>query len=327
MTESENVSERPRDEHSLEKSSTAESETETEQDCCPDCGGSLVYNESQAELHCDRCGIIVDADGIDRGPEWRAFDSTERDRKSRVGAPATEMLHDRGMSTKIGWENKDSYGNRLSQRKRQQLNRLRTWDERFRATDSKDRNLKQALGEIDRMASALGLPENVRETAGVTYRRALEEELLPGRSIEGMATAALYAATRMGGVTRSIDEVSAVSRVETLEVKRSYRYLSRELELEIEPTNPKQFIGRLASKLDCTDETEHLARELLDDAIDQAVHSGKHPMGMAASALYGAGKLANDGMTQDDVSAVANVSKVTIRNRYREIMEAAAPTR
>jgi len=65
------------------------------------------------------------------------------------------------------------------------MQRLRTWNERFRTRDSKERNLKQALGEIDRMASALGLPENVRETASVIYRRALDDDLLPGRSIEG----------------------------------------------------------------------------------------------------------------------------------------------
>ncbi len=74
----------------------------------------------------------------------------------------------------------------------------------------KERNLKQALGEIDRMASALGLPDNVREMAAVIYRRALNEDLLPGRSIEGVATPALYAAARQAGVPRSLDEITEV---------------------------------------------------------------------------------------------------------------------
>jgi len=293
---------------------------------CPDCGGALVSNESLGEVHCGDCGVVIEEGRVDRGPEWRAYDSTERDRKARVGSPANELLHDRGMSTKIGWGNEDAYGNTLSARKRQKLSRLRTWDERFRATNSKDRNLKQALGEIDRMASALGLPENVRETASVIYRRALDAGLLPGRSIEGMATAALYAGARIDGVARSIDEVGAVSRVGTLEIKRTYRYLARELGLEIQPTNPREFVGRFASELGCTDETERLARELIESAVEQGIHSGKHPVGIAASAIYGAGKLTNDEMTQDEVSSVANVSKVTIRNRYREVMEASADT-
>jgi transcription initiation factor TFIIB len=172
------------------------------------------------------------------------------------------------------------------------------------------------------MASALGLPEPVRETASTIYRRALDDGLLPGRSIEGMATAALYAAARVENVARSIDEVAAVSRVDALEVKRAYWYTSRELGLEIPPTNPAEYLGRLASNLDCSDATERRARELVRTATAQGVHSGKHPVGIAASALYAGGQLTGEDITQSEVSAVAEVSEVTIRNRYREILQA-----
>jgi len=293
---------------------------------CPDCGGQLTTDSNQRERHCQECGYIVERDAIDRGPEWRAYTSEEQQQKSRVGAPRTQLLHDRGMSTKIGWQNQDAKGNQLSKRKRRQMSRLRTWDERYRTTDSKGRNLRQALGEIDRMASALGLPENVRETASMIYRRALESGLLPGRSIEGMATAALYASSRMSGVARSIDEMVVVSRIEEMELKRTYRYLARELGLDIAPTNPAEYLSRFASELECTDETERLARDLVDAAVEEGVHSGRHPVGIAASALYGAGQLSGEQLTQEEVSTVAKVSKVTIRHRYREVMEAAKET-
>ncbi len=290
---------------------------------CPDCGGQLTMDTAQRERHCQECGYIVERDAIDRGPEWRAYTSAEQQQKSRVGAPRTQLLHDRGMSTKIGWQNQDANGNQLSKRKRRQMSRLRTWDERYRTTDSKGRNLRQALGEIDRMASALGLPENVRETASMIYRQALDQGLLPGRSIEGMATAALYAASRMSGVARSIDEMVVVSRIGEMELKRTYRYLTKELGIDIAPTNPAEYLSRFASELDCTDETERLARELVDAAVKEGVHSGRHPVGIAASALYGAGQLSGEKLTQEEVSTVAKVSKVTIRHRYREVMEAA----
>ncbi|MEF8815098.1 MAG: TFIIB-type zinc ribbon-containing protein [Halovenus sp.] len=290
---------------------------------CPDCGGQVVYDESQAERHCDSCGRVLESGQIDPGPEWRAFDTTEREQKSRVGAPTTKTIHDQGLSTNIDWRDQDAYGNALSGRQREKMQRLRTWNERFRTRDSRDRNLKQALGEIDRMASALGLPENVRETASVIYRRALDADLLPGRSIEGIATASLYAAARTEGVTRSLDEVAAVSRIDDMRLKRGYRYLSRELELGIAPTNPKEFVPRFASKLECRDETERLTRRLIDVAIDEGVHSGKHPVGIAASALYAAGQLTGEKLTQKEISETANISEVTIRNRYREIVAAA----
>ena len=293
------------------------------QERCPECTGRLVSDTEHAETVCADCGLVVEEGEMDRGPEWRAFDSAERDQKSRVGAPTTKMMHDHGLSTNIGWQDKDAYGKALSSRQRQKMQRLRTWNERFRTRDSKERNLKQALGEIDRMASALGLPENVRETASVIYRRALEEDLLPGRSIEGVASASLYAAARQAGTPRSLDELAQVSRVDRMELTRTYRYVVRQLDLEVRPADPEQYVPRFVSGLDLGDETERTARHLLDAARDAGVHSGKSPVGLAAAAVYAGALLTNEKVTQKEVSDVANISEVTIRNRYKELLDAA----
>ncbi|ODR79313.1 transcription initiation factor IIB 2 [Haladaptatus sp. W1] len=299
-----------------------ESEDEREEGVCPECGGNVISDEGRGETVCAECGLVVEEDSVDRGPEWRAFDSKEKDQKSRVGAPTTKMMHDKGLSTNIGWQDKDAYGNTLGSRQREKMQRLRTWNERFRTRDSKERNLKQALGEIDRMASALGLPKNVRETASVIYRRALDEDLLPGRSIEGVATSAVYAAARQTGVPRSLDEVAAVSRIDEMEFKRTYRYIVRELGLEIQPADPLSYVSRFASDLDISDESERRAKDLLKTAKEQGVHSGKSPVGLAAAAVYAGALLSNEKVTQSEVSDVANVSEVTIRNRYQELLEA-----
>ena len=299
-----------------------EAEAPEDELVCPECGGRLVSDTEHGETVCTDCGLVVEADEIDRGPEWRAFDSAERDQKSRVGAPTTNMMHDKGLSTNIGWQDKDAYGNSLSSRQRQKMQRLRTWNERFRTRDSKERNLKQALGEIDRMASALGLPDSVRETASVIYRRALDEDLLPGRSIEGVSTSALYAAARQAGTPRSLDEIATVSRVEKSEVARTYRYVVRELGLEIQPADPASYVPRFASDLDLSEEAERRARQLLDTAKAEGVHSGKSPVGLAAAAVYAAALLTNEKVTQGAVSEVADISEVTIRNRYKELLEA-----
>ncbi|RBI61624.1 transcription initiation factor IIB 2 [halophilic archaeon] len=297
-------------------------EQEPEGQQCPECGGNLITDEGHGETVCAECGLVVEEDNVDRGPEWRAFDSKEKNEKSRVGAPTTNTMHDKGLSTNIDWRDKDAYGNSLGSRQREKMQRLRKWNERFRTRDSKERNLKQALGEIDRMASALGLPENVRETASVIYRRALDEDLLPGRSIEGVSTACVYAAARQAGVPRSLDEIADVSRVEKSEVARTYRYVVRELSLEVKPADPESYVPRFASGLDLSDESEHRARSLLKTAKEQGVHSGKSPVGLAAAAVYAAALLTNEKTTQAEVSDVADISEVTIRNRYHELLEA-----
>ena len=289
-------------------------------DTCPECSGHLERDAEHGETVCGECGLVVDEESIDRGPEWRAFNSTERDEKSRVGAPTTNMLHDNGLSTTIGWQNKDANGRTLSNRQRRKMQRLRTWDERFRTRNHKERNLKQALGEIDRMGSALGLPKDVRETASVIYRRALSEDLLPGRTIEGVGTAALYAAGRQANHPRSLDEVAAVSRVDRMEFKRTYRYIVRELSLPVKPADPKQYVARIVDAADANDETDRRARQLLRTASGTGVFNGKSPVGLAAAAIYAAGQLTGEKLTQGTVSAAADVSEVTIRNRYQELL-------
>ncbi|TKX84405.1 transcription initiation factor IIB [Halorubrum sp. SS5] len=305
------------------ESTSVDERTESERiTTCPECDGRLATDTEHGETVCSDCGLVVEEDSVDRGPEWRAFNSGERDSKSRVGAPTTNMMHDKGLSTNIGWQDKDAYGKSLSSRQREKMQRLRTWNERFRTRDSKERNLKQALGEIDRMSSALGLPDNVRETASVIYRRALGENLLPGRSIEGVATASLYAAARQVGNPRSLDEFTAVSRVEKMELTRTYRYVIRELGLRVQPADPTSYVPRFVSRLDLSEETERRARELLDDAANAGITSGKSPVGLAAAAVYAAALLSNEKVTQSQVSDVADVSEVTIRNRYKELLDA-----
>ncbi|ERJ06126.1 Transcription initiation factor IIB 7 protein, partial [Halorhabdus tiamatea SARL4B] len=73
----------------LDQSTTVnedETETEAEDVNCPECGGNLISDTERGETVCTECGLVVEEDEIDPGPEWRAFDAKEKDQKSRVGA-------------------------------------------------------------------------------------------------------------------------------------------------------------------------------------------------------------------------------------------------
>ncbi|WP_227380671.1 transcription initiation factor IIB [Haladaptatus halobius] len=284
---------------------------------CPECKlDTLITSADGSETLCERCGLIVEEETVDHGPEWRAFNHQERQQKSRVGAPTTQTIHDKGLTTTIDWKDKDASGRSLSSKKRSQMHRLRKWQGRIRTKDASERNLQFALSEIDRMSSALGIPRSVREVACVIYRRALDEDMIRGRSIEGIATSCLYAACRSENIPRSLGEVSDVSRVERKEIGRSYIYLGRELGLEIQPVDPKQYVPRFCSELGSSDAVEAKTNEILDISIAKGLLSGKSPTGYAAAAIYAASLLCNEQQTQDEIAAVAQVTEVTIRNRY-----------
>jgi transcription initiation factor TFIIB len=290
---------------------------------CPDCeSASSIKRTDQSELVCKDCGLVLEEDDIDYGPEWRAFDHSERQSKSRVGAPTTQRMHDQGLTTRIGYQNKDASGRSLSSEKRFQMNRLRKWQKRIRTQNAGESNLQFALSEIDRMASALGVPRSVREVASVIYRRAFSEDLIRGRSIEGAATGALYAACRKEGIPRSLEEVTQVARVGRRRIGRTYRHIARELDLEMKPVSPQKYVPRFCSELDLSEETQAKATEVIRVSTEQGLLSGKSPTGYAAAAIYAASFLCNEKKTQREIAAVAQVTEVTIRNRYQEQIEA-----
>ena len=290
---------------------------------CPNCEeeNSFIEDESRGESVCEECGYVAEESLIDRGPEWRAFNSEERDQKSRVGAPTTKTMHDKGLTTTIDWKDKDAYGKTISSEKRAVMQRLRQWQKRIRTADSEERNLQFALSEIDRMSSALGLPDRLREVSAVIYRRALDEDLIRGRSIEGVASASIYAACRQEGIPRSLEEISSAARVDKKEIGRTYRYVQKEIGLKLEPVDPKEYVPRFCSKLDLDDEVERKAEEIIEETARDGLLSGKSPTGFAAAAIYAASILCNDKKTQKDISEVADVTEVTIRNRYQEQMD------
>ena len=315
---------RPSRQREREHERTSETEPdETERQKCPECDSeTLITSGENNEIVCEDCGLIVEENNVDRGPEWRAFNHGERQSKSRVGAPTTQTMHDKGLTTQIDWKDKDAYGRSLSSKKQSQMQRLRKWQERVRTKDAGERNLQFALSEIDRMASALGVPRSVREVASVIYRRALKDDLIRGRSIEGVARSCLYAACRQEGIPRSLDEVAEVSRIEKKEIGRTYRYVSKELGLEMEPVDPKEYVPRFTSELDVSEEVKMQTNEIIDETAEQGLLSGKSPTGFAAAAIYAASLLCNEKQTQKEVADVAQVTEVTIRNRYQEQIEA-----
>ena len=289
---------------------------------CPECGSNhLSKDYSRAELVCHECGLVIDEDLIDHGPEWRAFDNEQREKRARTGAPMTYTIHDKGLSTMISWQNRDAYGKSIPTRNRAQLFRLRKWQTRTRISNATERNLAVALSSLDRLASGLSLPRTVRETAAMIYRKAALKNLIRGRSVEGVSAAALYAACRQCHVPRTLDEISNIAHMSRKEIGRNYRYVSRELGLKLMPTTPQDYISRFCSELKLSADVQAKTMDILKEAAKKELTSGRGPTGIAAASLYIASVLCGERRTQREVSEVTGVTEVTIRNRYKELSE------
>ena len=289
---------------------------------CPECGSNrLMRDYDCAEIVCMECGFVVAAKLADQGPEWRAFDDEQRAKRARAGAPLTFTIHDKGLSTMIDWHDRDVYGKRLAPGQKAQIYRLRKWQRRIRVSDATERNLAFALSEISKISNNLNLPKNILETASVIYRKAVKERLIRGRSIQGVTAAAIYVACRQCGVARTLDEIAQASTVNKKEVGRSYRFLIKELNYFIPPLKPSQYVTKFSNQLTMQGKVEEIAHKILGTAKELKLTSGRGPTGIAAAASYIASVLTGERKTQREIAEIAQVTEVTIRNRYKELVE------
>jgi transcription initiation factor TFIIB len=133
---------------------------------CPECGNQdLIQDFEAGELVCERCGYVITNKLLDHGPEWRAFNREELERRARVGSPLTWTIHDKGLSTIIDWHDRDIHGRKLKPMQKARVYRLRKWHRRSKVSGSTDRNLSYALSEMTKISYRLNLPRNVLETA------------------------------------------------------------------------------------------------------------------------------------------------------------------
>ncbi len=283
---------------------------------CPECGSkNLIYDEQKGELVCKDCGLIIEDKMIDMGQEWRQFEQGTK--KGRGGAPLSMQKFDQGLTTNIG-EVSDIY--QLGSEKRiRKFFRLKKWQERV--STSIERNLRLAMAELRRVASFLNLPNFVKEESSRIYNLVLQRGLVRGRSMESVVSACIYAACRSYSIPRTLDEISAASDVERKEIGRTYRFITRKLSLKITPSNPKNYISRFASILHLSPKTQNDALKILKKAESSELTSGRGPAGIAAAALYVAALLNDEKKTQREVADVAGITEVTIRNRYKELLE------
>lgn len=286
---------------------------------CPECGSTSFQEDiTKGEVICNKCGMVLEESMIDLTQDWRAFDEQQRSSRARTGAPLTATKHDKGVTTEIGKGIGELF--KLSSKKRAQYYRLRKWQKRL--VESKDRNLSFALSELQRLVSYLGLSQKVHEEVAKLYEKAVDKGLVRGRSMESIIAALIYTVCRETKSPRSLDEIVEASGVERREIGRTYRYVCRELGIRILPSKPEDFIPRFTTMLGLDDKIQMRAIETLREASKFDITSGKGPRGVAAAALYIAAVLQGEKRTQREVADIVGVTEVTIRNRYKEIVEA-----
>jgi transcription initiation factor TFIIB len=287
----------------------------SEGDGCPECGERRFQKDtSTGEIYCRECGTLIDSNKIDTSKEYRVFDSEDKT-KERVGSSITYTKADKGMKTKIG---ENSEIGKVSGKKRGQYYRLRKWDRR---SDSDTDAVKKGLTILNRLSFELNLPESVKEEAGRLYEKCTDLDLIKGKEREAAVAALIYLVARNQELPRTQKEIAGAAEVKTRKMNSAYRNLARELDLDIRPAKPENFVNRYGSELELQGQSEARARRIVKEARDQGLTSGKNPVSVAAAGFYIGALLEGEEITQKRIADVTGVTSTTVRKTYRDLAE------
>src|SRR3989338_3765994 len=177
------------------------------------------------------------------------------------------------------------------------------------------------MAELRRVSAYLNLPSVVGDEAARIYNYVLQRGYVRGRSMESVIAACIYAACRSYNIPRTLDEIAHASDIEIKEIGRTYRFIIRRMTIKVTPSSPNDYISRFSSILHLSPKTQNHALRILKKANEEELTSGRGPAGIAAAALYIAALLNDEKKTQREVADVAGITEVTIRNRYKELID------
>ncbi|MGA9149347.1 MAG: TFIIB-type zinc ribbon-containing protein [Candidatus Nitrosopolaris sp.] len=286
---------------------------------CSACNSDRVITDHESgEVICSKCGLVISDIQESRAVGSACFTTDEiYDKSSNAGLPNSLARHDMGLSTIIGIPNRDANGHILEEAMRSRMQRLRTWDIRIKTSNVG--NLSDAFTQLHTSKDKLGLPDAIVEKTAYIYRKAQQRGLVRGRTISATLAAATYIACREIGIPKTLKEIAEANNIKRKALAKSYRLLINKLDIKIPIIDPIRFIIKVANKASLNEKTKRKAIDVMYYLNKKEISAGKEPMGFAATVLYIACLITGEKRTQTNIVQAAGVTKVTLRNRYRDI--------
>ena len=294
---------------------------------CPECQSSLVDDVQNGEIICSGCGVVVADQMVDHGPETISSNLEDRMKLARATGQTTYSQHDLGITTEISISTKDFSGKTINREVANQMNNLRKWQQRVRISSPRERRLANVLSKMGETCDGLNLSKNVLETASMIYRNLDGHVDVKGKSVASITVATIYMACKQCDVVRSLEEIcKGICAPKDVKSKtklaaRYYRTMVMEMgQLSAPVVTMGKYISKIANMTQTEVRVERLALEIAEKTKDSNIADGKAPNGIAAAYLYVASVLLGQNVLQRDVSSIAGVTEVTIRNRCKEIL-------
>ncbi|TVP40622.1 transcription initiation factor IIB [Candidatus Nitrosocosmicus arcticus] len=279
---------------------------------------SVIFDNASFEYVCSACGCVSSQDpNTDSMASFR--NNSGYNDRTRTGMPESLAIHNKGLSTLIGIGDTDARGKALDSSQKNNIQRLRTWNNRAQLNDSVSRNLEKALKLLNNFGDKLYLSQAVIEGAAYIYRKAAIKKLAKGRSTLGLVGAALYAACRETATPKTITDIATACNITTKDIMSHYKLILKELSLQMPVLRGPDYVTLICNRLQLSEKTKREALRIFSLVQQNRISIGKNPRALAGSIIYLASQNCNEFLRQVEICQVAEISTVSLRKRCKEI--------
>ena len=279
---------------------------------------SVIFDNVSFEYVCSSCGCVSSQDPNSDSMASFRNNSGYNDR-TRTGMPESLAIHNKGLSTLIGIGDTDARGKALDSSQKNNIQRLRTWNNRAQLNDSVSRNLEKALKLLNNFGDKLYLSQAVIEGAAYIYRKAAIKKLAKGQSTLGLVGAALYAACRETATPKTITDIATACNITTKDIMSHYKLILKELSLQMPVLHGPDYVTLICNRLQLSEKTKREALRIFSLVQQNRISIGKNPRALAGSIIYLASQNCNEFLRQVEICQVAEISTVSLRKRCKEI--------
>lgn len=279
---------------------------------CPSCKNT-TFSVYDSDVICNKCGLAVIEEAIFASEDYTGQTKEQRYATERTGTPIKQGLIDLGLSSKISHFNRDIRNKPLPPEESYKWQRLRKQEGWTKVQQGANKNLITAFPELYRLCGELNTPKHTRERCAIIYKKAINQRLSYGRSIETLVAAVVYAVSRDEGIPITLNEITEVSTMKRRDIGRATRIISKTFGLK-QVSDPELLVNKYASMLAQSDEK---AIELIKSAKEKGLLGGTTPANIAIAALC----YANDLSFDDIREKMPLIRRQTIDRVIRDVFE------
>lgn len=183
-------------------------------------------------------------------------------------------------------------------------------------------HLRAYLQILD-VGSILGLEHDIADHAFQLFRDCSSATCLRNRNVEALATAALVQAIREAQEPRTLQEISAASKLPQKEIGKYIKILGESLQLS-QPINSNSIavhMPRFCTLLQLNKSAQELAAHIGEVVVNKCFCTRRNPISISAAAIYLACQLEDKRKTQAEICKVTGLTEVTLRKVYKELLE------